>query len=113
MLVSGYSFGSITISGTTYAKDVIVYTDRVHSPWWRKEGHLLQPEDLKDIIRSGISTIIIGTGYYGSMTVPQETIDFLTSQGIEARVDKTGKAVDIYNKTAAAVSAAAAFHLTC
>lgn len=113
MKITHYAFGSITIDGNTYTKDVIIYPDRVFSPWWRKEGHLLQPEDLGEIIQSGISILIIGTGYYGTMKVPAEILSLLESKNIEAIVGKTQEAVDRYNEIAAAKHVAAAFHLTC
>lgn len=113
MKITDYSFGRITINGTTFSKDVIIYPDHVHSPWWRKEGHLLQAEDLSGIIAAHISFLIIGTGYYGAMAVPREVLAYLQSHNIKTLVDKTGKAVELFNKNAAAAHAAAAFHLTC
>ena len=112
MIITEYSFGRITINGQTYSKDVIIYPDHVRSPWWRKEGHLLQAEDLSGIIAAKISLLIIGTGYNGVMIVPNDVLDYLHSHHIKTLVDKTGNAVEIFNKNAAA-SPAAAFHLTC
>ena len=113
MIITDYSFGTITIDGTTYGKDVIIYPDHVHSPWRRKEGHLLQAEDLSGIIAANISLVVIGTGYYGAMAVPQEILSYLMSHNIKTLVDKTGSAVKLFNKNAAASHIAAAFHLTC
>lgn len=112
MKITDYSFGRITIDGNTYTKDVIIYPDHVYSPWWRKEGHLLQAEDLSGIIAANISLLIIGTGYSGAMAVPQDVLAYLQSYNIKTLVDKTGSAVKLFNKNAAA-SPAAAFHLTC
>ncbi len=113
MKITGYSFGNITIDGNTYTSDVIIYPDRVYSTWWRKEGHLLQVEDLADIVSAGIPVLIIGTGFYGAMKVPDTIIDYLKSHDIEAHVEKTGDAVSLYNRIAHEQPAAAALHLTC
>jgi hypothetical protein len=113
MRITHYAFGRIVIEGNEYSKDVIIFPDHVFSPWWRKEGHLLQIEDLSDIIKVEASTLIIGTGYFGTMRVPEDTMNYLTSRGIEVIVEKTGKAVRIYNDLSSEKTVIAAFHLTC
>jgi len=113
MKITDYSFGRITIDGKTYSKDVIIYPDHVYSPWWRKEGHLLQNEDLSDIVNAKLPVLIVGTGYYGAMKVSNQILDYLNSNSIEAIVEKTPEAVIRYNEYAATGPVIAAFHLTC
>jgi hypothetical protein len=113
MKIEHYSFGRITIDGKTYTSDVIIYPDRVDSSWWRKEGHLLQIADLKDIMSVKIPVLIIGTGFYGTMRVPKETLEYLKSNKIEVYIEKTQKAVGLYNEIASTKPAIAALHLTC
>ena len=50
MKIDKYNFGSITINGKEYTKDVIIFPDRVSAPWWREEGHNLSLKDLKEVI---------------------------------------------------------------
>src|SRR3990170_5911937 len=95
--IDHYSFGKIIIDGKTYTSDVIIYPDRVDSSWWRKEGHYLQVVDLTEIINARPDLLIIGTGYSGVMVVPEETIMFITSKGIEVRVERTEKAAELFN----------------
>jgi hypothetical protein len=113
MRITHYSFGKITIDGKTYSSDVIIYPDHVDSSWWRQEGHLLQTADLKDIIAAKISVLIVGTGYYGAMRVPKETLDYLKSNKIETHVADTQKAVKLYNEISSERPTIAALHLTC
>jgi hypothetical protein len=113
MVISDYSFGRIVINDTTYSKDVIIFPDRVLSPWWRGEGHLLQVDDLVEIVKSGIAELVIGTGYYGTMKVPSEVIEFLNNKGITTSIEKTSEAVEVYNRIASKRAAIAALHLTC
>ncbi len=113
MKISDYSFGRITINGKTYTSDVIIYPDRVDSSWWRKEGHLLQIADLADIITAKLSILVVGTGYYGTMRVPKETLDYLKSNNVEAHIENTQKAVKLYNEISVKKSVVAALHLTC
>ncbi len=116
MKIEHYSFGRITIDGHTYSSDVIVYPDRVDASWWRKEGHLLQPDDLVDVIASKPDILIIGTGYSGVMEVPRETINHISYKGIEVHIDRTTKAVELFNrlqKERPGKIIIAALHLTC
>jgi len=50
MMIEHYSFGKITIDGQTYTSDLIIYPGKIDTSWWRKEGHNLQVEDLKDVL---------------------------------------------------------------
>ncbi len=50
MNIEHYSFGKIIINGKTYTSDVIIYPEKVDSSWWRKQGHSLYIDDLKDVI---------------------------------------------------------------
>lgn len=113
MKITDYSFGNITIDGNRYSKDVIIYPDHVFSPWWRKEGHLLHLEDLEDVINAKPSLLIIGTGYYSTMKVPDKVLKALESKGIRTCIESTPKAVDLYNGITEEREAIAALHLTC
>lgn len=113
MTITDYSFGKITIDGNTYTSDVIIYPDRVEPSWWRKEGHLLQIPDLTDIVKAGVSTVIIGTGFYGAMQVPEKTIEYFKTKNIDARIGKTKEAVKLYNEISSKKPVIAALHLTC
>lgn len=113
MKIDHYSFGRIIINGKTYTSDVIIFPDIVKPSWWRLEGHLLQIPDLKDIVNAAPSVLIIGTGFYGAMQVPEKTINYLRSMGIDVQVHNSAKAVELYNKIASERHIVAALHLTC
>lgn len=114
MKIEKYSFGSITIEGEEYIKDVIIFPDRVFSPWWREEGHSLSLKDLKEAIDAKPSLLIIGTGAYGAMNIPEETLQRLKENNIETVCTKTGEAVKIYNeKLPKNKNTVACLHLTC
>ncbi len=113
MKIESYSFGRITVDNKTFTSDVIIYPDRVNSKWWRKEGHLLQLEDISGVIEERPDIMIIGTGYSGVMRVPEETISELSKKGIKVYTEKTIKAVKLYNESDKSKKVVAAFHLTC
>jgi hypothetical protein len=114
MKIEKYGFGSIIIDGRKYTKDVIVFHDKVFSPWWRKEGHYLSVKDLEKVIDAAPNLIIIGTGVYGIMKVPEETLKKLKELDIQTITAKTGEAVKIYNEEIKnKENVIACLHLTC
>ncbi len=113
-MIERYSFGSITIRGKTYTSDVIVYPDHVKSGWWRKEGHSLCERDLEEVLKWRPNTIIIGTGAYGCMKVPEEVKNSLRLKGIKLIIRRTDDACKIFNKLVKSnKKVVAALHLTC
>jgi hypothetical protein len=112
-IITHYAFGSITIDGETYRSDVIVLPDRVVPDWWRKRGHRLAIEDLREVLADAPATLVVGTGASGAMAVPAETIASLKRLGVEVIVEPTGDAVRTYNRLAPGGRVAAGLHLTC
>lgn len=112
-MIDSYSFGKIKVDGKTYTSDVILYPDRVMDNWWRKNGHLLNKEDLEEVFESKPEVLIIGTGASGLMHIPDETKRFVESKGIEVIVEKTEDACRKYNELKDSRRVVAALHLTC
>ncbi|MHA1594397.1 MAG: Mth938-like domain-containing protein [Candidatus Baldrarchaeia archaeon] len=113
MKIEEYSFGRIVINGKTYTSDVIIFPDRVKGGWWRKEGHCLYIEDLKEVIEEKPEVLVVGTGAYGAMRVPKETLEELKRHGIEVIVCETKEACKIFNELSGKKRVVAALHLTC
>ena len=112
-MIDKYKFGSITIEGKTYRSDVIIYPERVNDSWWRKEGHNLCIEDIREILDFHPEALVIGTGKPGLMKVPGGVADEIRSKGIELYVSGTEKAVRRFNELCIRKRTVAAFHLTC
>lgn len=113
MNIDSYSFGRMVIDGKTYQSDLIIYPEKVESSWRRKEGHLLQSEDLKTVTASNPEVLIIGTGYFGLMKLPDELRNELLGRNLELYVEKSSHAAEIFNAIHTKRKAVAAFHLTC
>ena len=114
MHIDQYRFGHIDIEGRGYNADVIIFPDRVQQRWWRQEGHRLAREDLVTVLAEKPELLVVGTGYYGRMQVPEETLDVLRGAGIDVRVDKTSAAVEEFNRLQPECARiVAALHLTC
>ena len=114
MQITEYTFGRITINGETYQTDVIITPQDVKDNWRRKVGHNLAIEDLADVMTTQPEIVIIGSGYYGRMRIPQATRDYLEEQGIQLVVAKTAEAIDRFNHLQQECARiVAALHLTC
>ncbi len=114
MRITLYDFGKIVVDGETHTRDVIIHPGRVEGSWWRKEGHCLRVEDLSGVWESGPDTLVVGTGYYGNMAVPEETLDYARSRGVEIIAAITPDAVSTFNRlSVSGKRIVAALHLTC
>jgi len=114
MKISSYSFGSITIDNKNYQKDLVVFPEKVHPNWIRKKGHSLELDDIREILNYHPDTLIIGTGAYGSMTVPSSTRDALSKRRIKLLAEDTKKACTLFNEHIKNnIKTVGAFHLTC
>ena len=114
MKVTDYQFGRITIDDKVYTQDVIISPNTVKSSWWRKEGHRLHIEDLGDIEKAHPDLLVVGTGFYGRMVVPETTRQYLEAKGIKVHAVRTTDAVKRFNELKKDYARiVAALHLTC
>jgi len=112
-MINSYEFGYIVIDGKYYYSDVIIYPNKIDDHWWRKQGHLLLPEDLEKVINEKPEILIIGTGNSGLMKVPPATLSWIKSKNVEVRIESTQTACQIYNRLYMSRNVIAALHLTC
>ncbi|MEE8168038.1 MAG: MTH938/NDUFAF3 family protein [Candidatus Hydrothermarchaeales archaeon] len=111
-MIDAYDFGRIVIDGKRYNRDVLILADKVKADWWRKEGHLLQIDDLGELVKEELEVLVIGTGYSGCMQISPEVVDYFHSKSIELVVKNTKDACKIFDELQTDRKAAA-FHLTC
>ncbi|KPK65852.1 MAG: hypothetical protein AMK73_01800 [Planctomycetes bacterium SM23_32] len=114
MSIEHYAFGMITIDGQTCRSDVIIWPEGVDDSWWRVEGHSLCREDLEPVFAHGPEVLVIGTGAHGAMQVPPEVVRHMVGRCGEVHVERTAKAVALYNElSGGGRRVVAALHLTC
>jgi len=106
-------FGTITVDGQRYTRDLIILPERVIGGWWRREGHALHPNDLTAIFEAAPDVLVVGTGACGMMRVTEETRRALIAAGIRLIAAPTTEAVKTYNELREETRVAAALHLTC
>ena len=113
-MIEQYSFGMMVISGKTYSYDLKIINGQVVPEWWRKSGHVVDIEDVKNILGANPKYLIIGTGIGGRMKVSEKVRAELNRHGIELIEEPTAKAVETFNQIFdKGKNIAAGFHLTC
>ena len=113
MRIEHYDFGRIVINGKEFRKDVLIDSNKKISSWWRKRGHEVCIEDVKELLESDAEIFIIGTGYYGYVKVLPEVLNEFEKRKIKVISEKTEKACEIFNELSASKKLCAGFHLTC
>lgn len=114
MQIERYNFGEITIDGKTYTTDLIIFPNKIKQNWWRKEGHSLCIQDIKEILDYKPEILIIGTGYSSAMEVPKETIKEIEKLKIQLIIRNTKEATELFNKYIKEnKKVVCALHLTC
>lgn len=111
--IDDYQFGKITIAGISYNKDLIILPSRIIGGWWRKEGHVLQMEDLVKVLEAKPQLLVIGQGVYSRMRITPQVERALEAAGIAWVALPTDEACQEYNRRAADQEVAAVLHLTC
>ena len=114
MHIESYAFGKMVIDGKMYTSDLLIYPDgRIEDSWWRKSGHVLCMDDIRDLVASRPETIIAGTGANGMMKPNGGLADALHEKGIALRAVPTGEAVRLFCELSRVKKVGAGFHLTC
>lgn len=111
--IDDYQFGKITIAGNTYTKDLIILPTRIITGWWRGVGHVLQVEDLSEVLEAKPQLLVIGQGANSRMRMDPEVEQSLEAAGIEWIALPTSNACQEYNRRSQDQQVAAALHLTC
>lgn len=114
MKIDGYSFGEISLAGKVYSSDLKILGEKIVPNWWRKQGHLLQLEDIEDILEFRPDVLVIASGAYGLMKVEAGVERCLRSRNIKYQVSSTPEACREFNHLLeSGLKVAGCFHLGC
>jgi len=111
--IEGYRFGEVLIGGKRYTEDVIVFEDRVRPKWWRKSGHLVGLDDLREALAAEPEALIVGTGTQQCLKVAPEVVAHTNKAGIELLAFDTRTACQTFNHLRGKRRIVAVLHLTC
>jgi hypothetical protein len=103
----------MVVDGEEHTQDLILLPERVVANWWRKDGHRLVAADLKEVLDAAPEALVVGTGAYGLMRVPEETRRAVEAAGIQLHVARTGKAWRLFNDLQSCHRTAGVFHIAC
>ncbi len=113
-VLTDYRFGRVRVDGREYHRDLLIFADEILYPWVRREGHALYPDDLTWIIDKGVRVLVIGTGAFGRLRVPEETRKYLNERGITLVSLPTREAIAEYNRICQEANmVGCGLHLTC
>lgn len=93
-----FSFGRIAVDGQICNSDIKIVRGRLIPDWWRKSGHSVVVEDVLDILDSGSTIVVIGTGQPGYMKVSETLQNHFKENKIELIIAKTSEAVGIFSR---------------
>ena len=114
MVIKSYQFGSMTVGGKEHHSDLKVIAGKVIASWWRKEGHVVDVEDVDDILAARPETLVVGRGDPGNMQVSDSLRAALASAHIQLIEGPTAQAIATFNRLSESDrKVAGAFHLTC
>jgi len=112
------SFGKIIVDGKVYEHDIIIYPSRrveKRKKWISKSkhgtSHKLDSEELKEYLTEDFDVLIVGTGYYGYLSLLPESRKLV--EGKEVHELPTGKAVELFNELNGKRKVLGIFHVTC
>ena len=113
-MITQYSFGKIAVNDVAYTTDIKIVQGRVVSNWWRKSGHRVDVDDIKDILEAKPNILVIGRGQPGLMKSTASLREHLENHGIELVEEKTSKAVRTFNRLLKEEKdVCAGFHIAC
>ena len=110
--IDRYEFGRIVVNGNEHSRDLIILPDRVVGNWWRRDGHALVTDDLRDVLDDLPAHLVVGTGAHGQLRPDPGTIEQLQTRGVTVEALPTDQAVRRYGELDPGRTAAA-LHLTC
>ena len=120
-LITNLSWGNmeVSIAGEKQNfKDCKVWPGGAREWRWGETGthHSpgIQPGDIQELLEHEVEFVILTRGQLGRLDVSSETKDFLHERGIEYRIEKTKKAVTLFNELVQkGKRVGGVFHSTC
>jgi hypothetical protein len=113
-MIEAFSFGNIAVKGITYTNDIKIIQGKVVTTWWRKSGHKVDIDDIRDIIDARPDILVLGKGSPGMMKSTRSLCEFLKKNNIDLIEEKTSKAVKTFNRLfKQGKNVCAGFHLSC
>ena len=116
--INGTEFGSMTIEGETFTRDVIIQLNGNVKKRKKKlskavygSSHTMSLDEAKYVYDEGAERLIIGTGHQGILKLSEEARNFFIKKNCQVDLSNTPEAVRAWNKAVEKVIGL--FHITC
>jgi len=116
--IDGTRFGSITIEGKTYRRDVLIRLSGAIKKRKKKlskavygTSHVVSLEEAQHVYQEGAERLIIGTGQSGLVELSDGAAETFRRAGCRVELLPTPQAIEAWNEAEGAVIGL--FHVTC
>lgn len=116
--IDATEFGSITVDGKIFEKDIVIRLDgdvRKRKKKLSKEvygtSHKISVEEAKDVYEKGAEKLIIGAGQEDMVKLSDKADAYFKKKGCETKLMPTPEAINEWNKAEGKVIGL--FHITC
>ena len=117
-IIDGTKFGSITIEGKSFNRDVIIRMNGDINKRKKKlskavygTSHIMSVDEAEYVYEKGAELLIVGSGQYDTLKLSDEAKHYLSKKKCTVIIHDTPKAIQIWNKSPK--NTIALFHLTC
>jgi hypothetical protein len=116
--IDGTRFGSITIEGETFGRDVLIRLSGEVTKRKKKlskavygTSHVVSLEEAEYVFQEGAELLIVGTGQSGLVELSEAVADYFRNNGYRVELLPTRQAIETWNQAEGAVIGL--FHVTC
>jgi hypothetical protein len=118
MQIEATTFGSITIDGKTYERDVVIRLSGEVVKRKKKlskklygTSHTLSKDEAKFVFEKGCELLILGSGQVGNVHLSPEAEAYFAKKDCRVLLHRTPEAANLFNKSH--VKKIGLFHVTC
>lgn len=111
-------FGSVTIGGQTYDRDVIIRLNGKVKKRKKKlskaiygTSHIISLDEAKHVYQKGAERLVVGAGQFGMVELSGEAAEYLGERGCQVDLLPMKEALKAWNEAEGAVIGL--FHVTC
>ncbi len=111
-------FGSITIEGEIYERDVVIRLSGKVKKRKKKlskalygTSHIISLDEAKHVYQKGAEQLIVGAGQYGMVELSDEAAEYFERKRCQVELLPMKKAIKAWNEAEGAVIGL--FHITC
>ncbi|MGD2205932.1 MAG: MTH938/NDUFAF3 family protein [Anaerolineae bacterium] len=116
--IDGTTFGSITIAGESFRRDVIIRLSGKVKKRKKKlskaiygTSHTISLDEAKHVYQKGAERLVVGAGQFGMVKLSDEASDYFKRKRCRVELQPTKEAIGTWNEAEGAVIGL--FHVTC